>query len=596
MNPRDAQQTSLPRFLNLLLAFTLAAVVVVISGALTYRAALNFYASGQELQRGYAVLDSLQTLEIRYLQADSALRGYMVTRDAGFRGDYELGVARVDSILATARERMSTDSAQDQSLQDIAQLIAERRTGMSQALLAFERGGLAEILNVGSNSSVREPERQLLKLLTEAKSRRERLIAERLAEVSQRLSRLKQQLAIFFAISLALLLLFFLRARRAASQQETLAQEVERQRRLSDSIVENAPMGVFLKETENFTLVRVNRFIEDIAGRTRQEMLGKDDSQFVGAALAHPLIEAERELVRRRQMLSFEEVQIETTRGKRDLHVRKVLIPDEDGQIRYMLGLSEDVTERRRAETAQREFSETLERKSRELEVANKELESFSYSVSHDLRAPLRAVEGYAAILEEDYGPKLDDEGRRFLHNIREGATRMGQLIQDLLSFSRLSRQPLSFVETDTRVLVQGAWHAIRAAHPGLRAEFTVGELPVTFGDARLLQQVWTNLLENAVKYSSKAQEPRVTVGGAADGLEVVFEIQDNGVGFDMRYYDKLFNVFQRLHSEAEYSGTGVGLAIVQRIIARHGGRVWARSEPGRGATFSFALPCKPGG
>jgi light-regulated signal transduction histidine kinase (bacteriophytochrome) len=261
----------------------------------------------------------------------------------------------------------------------------------------------------------------------------------------------------------------------------------------------------------------------------------------------------------------------------------------------HVPGLSEDVTERRQAEQNQRELAEALERKSRELESANKELESFSYSVSHDLRAPLRAIEGYAAILEEDYGAKLDDEGRRFLRNVREGATRMGLLIQGLLAFSRLSRQPLTPAEIDTRLLVQGAWNAIRAAQPQLRAELIVTDLPPSWGDAQLLQQAWTQLLENAVKYSSKVSEPRIAVSGEIDGREARFHIQDNGAGFDMRYYDKLFNVFQRLHSESEFAGTGIGLAVVQRIIARHGGRVWARSELHKGATFSLALPFKPG-
>jgi PAS domain S-box-containing protein len=491
---------------------------------------------------------------------------------------------------------MEPDATQRDMLRVLEELLVQRKDAMRDGLAVYDRGGVAEVRVVGNQARIRAPDRALLAALANAKRAREGLLGARILEDTAKLWRLRLLLAVFFVTSLCVLLAFYLRARRSSLQQALAQAEVSRQRQLADSIIENAPLGVFLKETDRFTLLRVNRQIEDLAGRPREDMLGKDDSQFVGPVPGQLLIQGERDLVQRRQMQSIEEVEIQTTRGRRTLLVRKVLIPDDSGRIGYLLGLAEDVTDRRRAESAQREFAETLERKSRELEAANKELESFSYSVSHDLRAPLRAVEGYATILQEDYGAALDDEGRRYLNNIREGATRMGHLIQDLLAFSRLSRQPISPVETDTRMLVQTAWQAIRAAQPQLRAELVVQDLPATWGDARLLQQVWINLLENAVKYSSKADAPRIDVsGGRAEGNEALFQIQDNGVGFDMRYYDKLFNVFQRLHSESEYSGTGVGLAIVQRVIARHGGRVWARSEPGKGATFSFALPFGPG-
>ena len=244
----------------------------------------------------------------------------------------------------------------------------------------------------------------------------------------------------------------------------------------------------------------------------------------------------------------------------------------------------------KRREAGRRE----LQQRSLELESANKELESFSYSVSHDLRAPLRAVDGYAALLQEDFAASLDDEGRRFLAAIREGARSMGVLIQDLLAFSRLGRLPIEPIETDTRMLVNSAWERIQQGHKDLRATLQIGDLPPSFGDPRLLLQIWANLLDNAVKYSDKSAQPQIEVRGELKGDEAVFSVSDNGVGFDMRYYDKLFQVFQRLHSEAEYTGTGVGLAIIARIAVRHGGRAWAESTPGQGAVFYFALPNHP--
>jgi light-regulated signal transduction histidine kinase (bacteriophytochrome) len=200
-------------------------------------------------------------------------------------------------------------------------------------------------------------------------------------------------------------------------------------------------------------------------------------------------------------------------------------------------------------------------------------------------------VDGYAAMLEEDYGQQFDEEGRRYLRALREGATRMGRLIEDLLTFSRLGRQVLEPGTVETGSLVESAWQAALEANPGNPAVLEAGPLPPTRGDALLLRQVWINLLDNAVKYSSRTAAPRIQVRGEESGTETVFHVTDNGAGFDMRYYDKLFQVFQRLHSENDFPGTGVGLAIVQRIVARHGGRVWASSQPGQGAVFSFALP-----
>ena len=225
------------------------------------------------------------------------------------------------------------------------------------------------------------------------------------------------------------------------------------------------------------------------------------------------------------------------------------------------------------------------------LETANRELESFSYSVSHDLRSPLRAIDGYSLMLQEDYSAQLDETGRRYIQTIRNGSQRMGALIDDLLTFSRLSRQSLNRQTVDMTTLARRAAAEVLEGQPNPKPAVNIPELPAVPGDPALLRQVWTNLISNAVKYSSKCATPEVHVRAADEGRQVRFEVQDNGVGFDMRYADKLFGVFQRLHSIDEYPGTGVGLAIVQRIIARHEGAVSARGERGKGATFGFTLP-----
>lgn len=224
------------------------------------------------------------------------------------------------------------------------------------------------------------------------------------------------------------------------------------------------------------------------------------------------------------------------------------------------------------------------------LELANRELESFSYSVAHDLRAPLRSIDGFSHALLEDYGAVLDAEGRKYLHFIRDAAKHMAHLIEDLLNLSRVTRSELNRARVDMTKLARTVIERLERAQPGRDLEIVVQEGLIAEGDARLLGVVFDNLLGNAWKFTSKRSGARIEVGSLAlDGVATYF-VRDNGAGFDMAYAGKLFGVFQRLHTSAEFEGTGVGLATVQRIVRRHGGRIWAESERGRGATFYFTL------
>lgn len=222
------------------------------------------------------------------------------------------------------------------------------------------------------------------------------------------------------------------------------------------------------------------------------------------------------------------------------------------------------------------------------LKLANQELESFAYSVSHDLRSPLRAIGGFSRILQDSCGERLDDEERRLLARIRDNVNKMAQLIEDLLRLSQVGRAPLAVQEIDMAALARGALDELQ---PGSNATCVIEPLPAAWGDASLIRQVWLNLLSNALKYSSGRDKPVVEVSGRAESGAIVYRVKDNGAGFDMKYCDKLFGVFQRLHSGDEFPGTGIGLSIVQRVVARHGGRVWAEGKVDGGAAFSFSLP-----
>lgn len=232
-----------------------------------------------------------------------------------------------------------------------------------------------------------------------------------------------------------------------------------------------------------------------------------------------------------------------------------------------------------------------VDQRTAELQAANEELEAFSYSVSHDLRAPLRAVDGFSGMVVEDYAAELGEEGQRMLGVIRSETQRMGRLIDDLLAFSRLGRQQIDASPVDMHGLARAVFDELAAREPERDLRLQMKPLPLVHGSEALIRQVWINLVSNALKFTCQRECTEIEIGVlAGDERAAVYFVKDNGVGFNMRYSNKLFGIFQRLHSQEEFPGTGVGLALVQRIIHRHGGRIWAESEVGHGATFYFTL------
>jgi len=237
------------------------------------------------------------------------------------------------------------------------------------------------------------------------------------------------------------------------------------------------------------------------------------------------------------------------------------------------------------------EEQRALQEGSAQLKEMNKEMESFTYSVSHDLRAPLRAIDGYSRMILRKQGDKFDEDTVRKFNEIRMNTQMMGRLIDELLAFSRLGKMEISKSKLDIGTIIQEVWKELRAINPEREMVLILNSLPVAYGNRALIKQVYINILSNAVKFTKHRQETRIEAGGSNEGGEAVFHVKDNGVGFDMAYHDKLFGLFQRLHNNPDFEGTGVGLATVQRIVYRHGGRLWAEGKVNEGATFYFTLP-----
>ena len=319
------------------------------------------------------------------------------------------------------------------------------------------------------------------------------------------------------------------------------------------------------------------------AGEISQHLLASSRYQAVVSLEAELLVAARQRLGRRSNAgPPWWDVIITSIRGA-------------SGQVERLLSISRDISAQNQAEEKIRQLNAELEERVRErttqLETANHELEAFSYSVSHDLRAPLRGVDGYVRMLQEDYGDRLDAEGNRLIGVVSSEAKRMGRLIDDLLAFSRMGRQQMQRTPVEMTALARAVFENLTNQIPETTPRFELQPLPTAQGDAAMLRQVFANLLGNAVKFSRHQAAPVIEVGGASRDGENTYYVKDNGAGFDEQYRGKLFGVFQRLHSEEEFEGTGVGLALVQRVIHRHGGKVWAESKPGLGATFYFTLP-----
>lgn len=265
------------------------------------------------------------------------------------------------------------------------------------------------------------------------------------------------------------------------------------------------------------------------------------------------------------------------------------------GDNDFLHSVIHDITEKKKAERALLELNQELEKRvesrTAQLTEVNKELEAFTYSVSHDLRSPLRAINGFAEILVEDYADLLPEEAKKTCFVIRNNAIKMGKLINDLLKLSRLSKQEMLFTNIEMNVLTDTVIEEVTTFEQKNRILFNRGNLEICYGDGTLIKQVLVNLISNAVKYTSKTKKPVIEIKSEVSNGNIIYTISDNGAGFDMNYADKLFNVFQRLHTEKEFEGTGVGLAIVHRIINRHEGKVWANGTVGKGAEFYFSLP-----
>jgi len=579
-----------------LASFVGAAIILLMVAASAFVTAHDLIESTKQVQQSLQTLAAFDRLRAEFSALVSSERAYVGTGDADYLADHRKAQIGVHQQLQALRERipeperhreldaLSSGIDQHAALMDAAGRPASTPGTNSTALEALPAD--PEFWN-----RTRPLARRIHDDIAAAKAHEQSLYESYLRSARTAASRLYLLVALV-AVSLVLALGSLLwRITCDLRERRAVENHLQQANHFLESLLENIPATIFAKDAQDLRYVRFNRSGEQLLGRSREDLMDKTDWDVFPPDQAQSIIKTDREVLAQGNAISIPAEEIDTPAGRRIVHTYKVPVRDEHGQLKLLLGISMDITEQKTAERRAVALNQELLHQAHLLQASNAELESFCYSVSHDLRAPLRAINGYARRLQEEYGPRFDAEGTRFLRTICSACDRMSRLIDDLLEFSRIGRQGLGNELVNMDSVVKRVVGEVLGGRPPPLPDIEVGELPAIRGDRDMLHLAWLNLIDNAVKYTSAVPSPHISIRAEAADDEIVYSVSDNGIGFDMQYADKLFGVFQRLHSHAQYPGTGVGLAIAHRIIARHGGRIWASSEPGRGATFSFALP-----
>lgn len=572
------------------LALALMALIAVVS----YQTTTGFVERARSVDHTHEVLLTIKEVVSQLKDAETGERGFVLTGETRYLEPYDSALKVLDRDLQTLARLTADDPAQQTRIETLKGLVSEKLSELdSGVFLKKELPRTAEAEDWVKRGRGKELMDQIRELAAGMERHEYDLLARRALE-----SNTSRRLAVSVIVagnvaSGVILLVAFGFLRREIAQRREAERALQRRAGEIEDLYNNAPCGYHSVDASGL-IVRINDTELSWLGYARDEVVGK---------MRHPDLmtpesaQAWRENFRRfREHGYLESVEFDyrcKDGSTFTASLNATAVHDADGNYLFSRSTIFDISDRKRAARQIEALNRDLEIRATQLESANKELESFSYSVSHDLRTPLRAIDGFSRVLEEDYGQQFDVEGKRLLKVIRDNGQKMGRLIDDLLTFSRLGSKPISTSRIDMGALAHEMFGETVPAAATAPIRWACHPMPEAWGDRTLLRQVWANLLSNAVKFSGHRGEPLVEAGGRADGGSNVYYVRDNGAGFDMRYYDKLFGVFQRLHGDAEFPGTGVGLAIVHRVVSRHGGRVWAESAPDQGATFYFTLPAE---
>jgi PAS domain S-box-containing protein len=573
---------------KILAGFLVTTVTLGGVGWLSYRATEDFITAQTWVTHTYEVMSQLETTLATVTEMDTEQRGYLLTGDTKFLQRRQAAAAQLPGELELVQQLTIDNSAQQKGVGQLEELTQEQIAQEDDRIAVFQKSGLRAALAQEPIEKT-DAAMQAVRVLTgDMWSSEEKLLIHR-REESNQLGRQTERIIISGSVAAVIIGWVIVIMGRRELKLRALAQqaqeELDRYFKESREMICILGFDGYFKNLNPAWKWTLGFPVEELLSRPFIEFIHPDDRKAT-------MTEAEK-LMQGNELIYFE-----------NRYLCK------DGSYRWIAwsaraeiaqkaiyATGRDITERKQSLEKIEQLNGDLKRQASVLEAANKELEAFSYSVSHDLRAPLRHIDGFVKMLTKQSGEKLDERSRRYLDIIADSAQRMGALIDDLLVFSRMSRTELHCTNVSNEALVHEAVEGLQMECNGRQIQWKIGALPEVNADGTMLQQVWVNLISNAVKYTRPRQPAEIEIGYNDMGEgEYIFFVHDNGVGFDMQYAHKLFGVFQRLHRSDEFEGTGIGLANVSRIVHRHGGRVWAEGKLNEGATFYFSLPNKTTG
>ena len=565
---------------SVLIWFFITAIVLAVLGVYSFTSTQRLIDTARLLSHATRVINNAEQAVKAIVDIETGQRGYVITGNEEFLEPFYESSKKIDRYLTTLDSLTKGHAMQQTRMVELhayinyqvkwtQKVIAERK-------LSFERA--QALIASGEGKRTTDAIRSIVKNIQEE----ERKIFQRQNTISGKSLQQFQYSFIGLAVTITLIIIYLF---YAINKNLYARNRVERRlKKVADEnrdLYDNAPCGYF-SVNEQIVITEINETLLNWTGHRRQDVIDKMkfEDMLAHNTRAEFLETFARDFEQYKRDGYAKDLEFEFLRRNGTTFpviVSSLLVFDSNGEFKGSRTTVSDNTERKKVED--------------KVKLLNQELEAFTYSVSHDLRAPLRSITGYTQILKEDYSDKLDDEGRRVTQIIINNARRMGQLIDDLLDFSRLGRKELSHANVNMEAMVQDIVREQIALEPERQVNVKILPLRSSKGDNSMIRQVWINLVSNALKYSRNRKVTEIEIGSTDKDGQTCYYVRDNGAGFDMLYVDKLFGVFQRLHKINEFEGTGVGLALVKTIIKRHGGYVWAEGKVDVGATFYFSLP-----
>jgi PAS domain S-box-containing protein len=538
------------------------------------------------VEHSYQVLNASELLFSTIQDADSRQRGYLLTGEQPYLDRYRELMLAEPAAMQKLRNLVRDDAVQQTRMLELERAVDARVVQLEQGIAARREQGIEAAIEVVRGGEGAHLMRDIRTILPALEAEEYRLLNQRTQAAAGQAARTRGALAGGSALLVVLLIFAGVVIERDVSKLRDSERKLRRQADLLDKT-----QGPIIAWQLGGAIEYWSDGAEELYGFSRQEAVGRVYRDLLHPTNSPRIAEIE-ELLRRDGKWNGEVTHVI---GGRQIVVesRMTVVTEPDGR-KTVLKASRDITEAKRAQQQIRQLNQELEQRVKDrtaqLEATNHELEAFAYSVSHDLRAPLRGIDGWSLALLEDYGPQLDSQGRQYLERVRSETQRMGLLIDDLLTLSRLTRIELRHESVDLTLLARTIECRLREVEPDRRMDFIIQDGLIAVGDAHLLDIALSNLLSNAVKFTGLRAVARIEFAQSRGEAGLAFYVRDNGVGFDMAYANTLFGAFQRLHKYSEFPGTGVGLATAQRVLRRHGGRIWADAQPDAGATFYFTI------